>query len=53
MSIFTQNPEIKIHLIKNHGLLPIISLLKLKSSSVVTLALRLLLQVTVTINIYK
>ncbi len=46
MDIFTKNPEMKTHLITNHGLLPLITMLEYDNISVVNAILRLITQVS-------
>lgn len=45
MDIFNKNPEMKVHLITNHGLLPLITMLSVENNSVRNAILRLITQV--------
>ena len=45
MDVFDKNPEMKTHLITNHGLLPLINLLNSKDVNVVNAVLRLVTQI--------
>ena len=46
MEVFDKNPEMKSHLITNHGILPLITLLNNKNTVIINSVLRLITQVS-------